>query len=128
MQFSDFNINSSLLNALSDLNISTPTTIQEKAFPVIMSGRDVVGIAQTGTGKTISYLLPCLRQWKFTKEKHPTILVVVPTRELVLQVVEDVEKLAKFRAARVWTKSFLWHCRPATMVRPAARRRLISAM
>ncbi|MDO9154446.1 MAG: DEAD/DEAH box helicase [Paludibacter sp.] len=101
MQFSDFNINSALLNALSDLNITQPTTIQEKAFPVIMSGRDMVGIAQTGTGKTISYLLPCLRQWKFTKEKTPTILVVVPTRELVLQVVDDVESLAKYMNIRV---------------------------
>ena len=55
MQFSDFNINSPLLNALSDLNITTPTTIQEKAFPVIMSGRDVVGIAQTGTGNVFDF-------------------------------------------------------------------------
>lgn len=101
MTFTDFNINTPLLNALSDLNIVTPTTIQEKAFPVIMSGRDVVGIAQTGTGKTISYLLPCLRQWKFTKEKSPSILVVVPTRELVLQVVEDVEQLTKYMNIRV---------------------------
>ena len=101
MLFSEFNINSPLLNALSDLNISQPTTIQEKAFPVIMSGRDVVGIAQTGTGKTISYLLPCLKQWKYTKEKSPSILIVVPTRELVLQVVDDVEKLAKYMNIRV---------------------------
>ena len=101
MTFTDFNISTPLLNALNDLNIITPTTIQEKAFPVIMSGRDVVGIAQTGTGKTISYLLPCLRQWKFTKEKSPSILVVVPTRELVLQVVEDVEQLTKYMNVRV---------------------------
>lgn len=101
MTFTDFKISTPLLNALNDLNIITPTTIQEKAFPVIMSGRDVVGIAQTGTGKTISYLLPCLRQWKFTKEKSPSILVVVPTRELVLQVVEDVEQLTKYMNVRV---------------------------
>jgi len=101
MQFSSFKINSSLLNALNDLQITTPTTIQEKAFPVIMSGRDVVGIAQTGTGKTISYLLPCLHQWKYTKDKSPTVLIVVPTRELVLQVVEDVEKLSKYMQIRV---------------------------
>ena len=88
MTFTDFNINSPLLNALDDLGISQPTTIQEKAYPVILSGRDMVGIAQTGTGKTIAFLLPTLRQWKFSKEKSPTILVVVPTRELVLQVVE----------------------------------------
>lgn len=101
MQFSDFNITSPLINALDDLNITQPSTIQEKAFPVIMSGRDMVGIAQTGTGKTIAYLLPCLRQLKFSKEKHPSILVVVPTRELVVQLVDDVEKLTKYMNVRV---------------------------
>lgn len=101
MTFSELNINTPLLNALQDLNIQTPTTIQERAFPVIMSGRDMVGIAQTGTGKTISYLLPSLRQWKFSKEKHPTILIVVPTRELVLQVTDDVKSIAKYMNIRV---------------------------
>ena len=101
MTFTDFNINSPLLNALSDLGLTQPTTIQEKAYPVIMSGKDMVGIAQTGTGKTIAYLLPSLRQWKFTKEKHPQILVVVPTRELVIQVVEQVEKLTTYMNVRV---------------------------
>ena len=101
MQFSDLNLNSPLLNALNDLGITQPTTIQERAFPVIMSGRDVVGIAQTGTGKTIAYLLPSLRSWKFTKEKHPQILIVVPTRELVVQVVEQVEKLTAYMNVRV---------------------------
>lgn len=101
MQFSDLNLNSAILNALNDLNITTPTTIQERAFPVIMSGRDVVGIAQTGTGKTIAYLLPTLRQWKFSKEKAPSVLIVVPTRELVLQVVDDIEKLTKYMNVRV---------------------------
>ena len=65
-----------------------------------MSGRDVVGIAQTGTGKTIAFLLPCLRQWKFTKEKHPQILILVPTRELVLQVEEEAKKLAAYMTRR----------------------------
>jgi len=101
MTFTDFNINTPLLNALSDLGLTQPTTIQEKAYPVIMSGKDMVGIAQTGTGKTIAYLLPCLRQWKFTKEKYPQILIVVPTRELVVQVVEQVEKLTKYMNVRV---------------------------
>lgn len=101
MTFADFNINTPLLNALTDLGISQPTTIQEKAFPVILSGRDMVGIAQTGTGKTIAFLLPTLRQWQYSKEKNPTILIVVPTRELVLQVVEQVEKLTRYMNVRV---------------------------
>jgi ATP-dependent RNA helicase RhlE len=66
-----------------------------------MSGQDVLGIAQTGTGKTFAYLLPTLRQWTFTKEKFPQILIIVPTRELVVQVVSDVEKLTKFMNVRI---------------------------
>ena len=101
MNFTELNINTPLLNALNDLGITQTTTIQERAYPAIMSGRDIVGIAQTGTGKTIAYLLPSLRLWKFTKEKSPQILIVVPTRELVVQVVEQVELLTKYMQVRV---------------------------
>ena len=96
MTFEQLNLNAPLLSALKDLGYKTPTTIQEKAFSVIMSGRDVTGIAQTGTGKTVAYLLPCLRQWKFSKDRTPQVLVVVPTRELVVQVVEEVKKLSTY--------------------------------
>jgi len=101
MTFFDLNLTSPLLNALDDLGMKNPTTIQEKAFPVILSGRDIVGIAQTGTGKTIAFLLPCLRQWKFSKDKNPTIVIVVPTRELVQQIVDEVSKLTKYMQVRV---------------------------
>jgi ATP-dependent RNA helicase RhlE len=93
MTFEDLNLNAALQSALADLGYTNPTTIQHKVFPVAMSGRDVCGIAQTGTGKTFAYLLPCLKQWKFSKEKTPQILIVVPTRELVAQVVETVKEL-----------------------------------
>ncbi len=83
-----------LLNAVADLGYTTPTTIQEKVFSVVMSGADVCGIAQTGTGKTLAYLLPLLNGWKYSKTKEPQILVLVPTRELVTQVVEAVKNLA----------------------------------
>lgn len=96
MTFSELNLNTSLLNALDDLGYHTPTTIQHKTFSTAMSGADVCGIAQTGTGKTIAYLLPCLRQWKFSRERAPQILIVVPTRELVVQVVETVNKLTTY--------------------------------
>lgn len=96
MTFEDLNLTKPLLNALEDLGLTTPTTIQEKVFSVIMSGQDVCGIAQTGTGKTFAYLLPCLRQWKFSKDRHPQILVIVPTRELVVQVVEAVQQLTTY--------------------------------
>ncbi len=96
MTFEDLNLNNALLSALNDAGYTNPTTIQHKVYPVVMSGRDVCGIAQTGTGKTFAYLLPCLKQWKFSKEKYAQILVIVPTRELVAQVVESVKELTTY--------------------------------
>jgi ATP-dependent RNA helicase RhlE len=101
MTFDDLNLNASLRNALSDLGLIHPTTIQHKTFSVAMSGQDAIGIAQTGTGKTYAYLLPCLRQWKYNKIKTPQILIIVPTRELVVQVVEETEKLSRYMELRV---------------------------
>lgn len=96
MTFQDLNLTKPLLNALNDIGYEHPTTIQEKGFPVIMSGKDVLGIAQTGTGKTLAYLLPVLRLWTFSKQRFPQILVIVPTRELVVQVVEEINKLTTY--------------------------------
>jgi ATP-dependent RNA helicase RhlE len=101
MTFDELNLNTPLQNALNDLGYVHPTTIQHKAFSVIMSGKDVVGIAQTGTGKTFAYLLPCLRQWKYSKDKVPQVLIIVPTRELVTQVVEEIQKLGKYMSVDV---------------------------
>ena len=98
--FKDLNLTKQLVNALSDIGFENPTPIQEKAFPVIMSGKDVVGIAQTGTGKTFSYLLPILRQITFSEQRQPRVLIVVPTRELVQQVVGEIEKLSKYMNVR----------------------------
>jgi len=101
MTFNELNLNAPLLNALTELGYTQPTTIQEKAFSVIMSGRDVCGIAQTGTGKTFAYLLPCLRQWKYSKDRFPQMLIIVPTRELVVQVVEAVKQLSAYLTLEV---------------------------
>lgn len=101
MTFEDLNLNTQLSHALADLKISEPTVIQQKVFPVVMSGRDVVAVAQTGTGKTFGYLLPCLRQWQYSKDKHVQILVLVPTRELVVQIVEAAEKLSVYLNVKV---------------------------
>jgi ATP-dependent RNA helicase RhlE len=101
MTFRDLNLNKSLLNALDDLNINVPTSIQRKSFSPIMAGGDIVGIAQTGTGKTYAYLLPCLRLWKFTKSAAPQILIMVPTRELVTQVVSEVKNLTSYITVEV---------------------------
>lgn len=96
MQFSDFNINKFLLRALEEAGFEEPTTIQEKVFAPVMSGKDIVGIAQTGTGKTFAYLLPLLSMWKYNKQLLPQILVVVPTRELVTQLESEIEKLTPY--------------------------------
>lgn len=97
MQFSDLKIIKPLLNALDEMGLETPTTIQEKAFSIIMSGKDVCGIAQTGTGKTLAYLLPCIQMLEFTPTRFPQMLIIVPTRELVIQVVAMAKKLCEFR-------------------------------
>ena len=101
MTFDDLNLNSPLRNALQDMEFRNPTPIQREAFPIIMSGKDVVGVAQTGTGKTFAYLLPLLRLFKFSKEKNPRVLIVVPTRELVIQQVGELEKLTEYMNVKV---------------------------
>ena len=101
MTFQDLNITTPLRNALEDIDITTPTPIQEQSFSTIMSGKDMVGIAQTGTGKTFAYMLPILRMLKYSEQKNPRVLVLVPTRELVVQVVEEIEKLTAYMNVRI---------------------------
>ena len=96
MTFRDLNLTNPLWKALDEAGFNKPTTIQQKAFSVVMSGRDVQGIAQTGTGKTIAYLLPLLKTWSFGKNRHAQILIIVPTRELAVQVMEEAQILAKY--------------------------------
>ena len=98
--FEQFNLPKSVQKAIDELGFTTPTPIQEKSFAVIMSGRDMMGIAQTGTGKTFAYLLPLLKLYKFTPTHTPKIVILVPTRELVVQVVEEVEKLTQYMSVR----------------------------
>ncbi|MBU2913434.1 DEAD/DEAH box helicase [Reichenbachiella agariperforans] len=99
--FAALNLNKAMLRAIEDLGFDTPTPIQQEAFPVISSGSDVIGISQTGTGKTFAYMLPLLQQLKFSKEKNPRILILVPTRELVVQVVEQVKSYSAYMTLRV---------------------------
>lgn len=98
--FDDFKINKQLKSAIKELDIIYPTAIQRESFSTIMSGKNVVGIAQTGTGKTMAYLLPIIQQYKYTDARDPRVLIVVPTRELVMQVVEEIEALTEFISMR----------------------------
>ena len=98
--FEQFNLPKSLQKAIDELGFVEPTPIQEKSFNTILSGKDIMGIAQTGTGKTFAYLLPILKQWKFQPTEAPRVVILVPTRELVVQVVEEIEKLTKYMSIR----------------------------
>lgn len=98
--FEQLQLPPSVQKAIDELGFTHPTPIQVKALPVILSGRDVMAIAQTGTGKTFAYLLPLLKQWKFQKIDTPRVLILVPTRELVVQVHEEIEKLTKYMSVR----------------------------
>lgn len=99
--FENFKLSKQLYNAIDELGFNKPTPIQEKALPVILSGRDMVGIAQTGTGKTLAYLLPILQELKFSKQLNPRVLILVPTRELVIQLVENIKSLTTYMNIRV---------------------------
>jgi len=94
--FDDIKISKPIKNALLDAGFTKPTEIQLQAFSAIRSGADTVGIAQTGTGKTLAYLIPILMKLSYAQNFDPRALIVVPTRELVLQVCESVELLSPY--------------------------------
>lgn len=101
MTFEDLKITRQFLNAIDDLGFEKPLLIQEKAIPVIFSGQDCIGIAQTGTGKTLAYGIPLVQKIKYAQGETPRGLVLVPTRELVVQVVEHIEAFSKYTDLRV---------------------------
>ncbi len=98
--FTDLKLTKQLFNAVSELGFISPTPIQKEAFSIIRSGKNVVGISQTGTGKTLAYMLPILSNLKFSKQNTPRVLIIVPTRELVLQLVKQIETYTKFMTIR----------------------------
>ena len=98
MAFTDLNISKQILDALAEAGFEEP--IQREAFPVIRSGKDMIGIARTGTGKTLAYLIPILMKLHYAQGKYPRAIVIVPTRELVVQVCESVELLTEYMDIR----------------------------
>jgi ATP-dependent RNA helicase DeaD len=99
--FSELNLNSAILDALQHAKYITPTPIQAALIPHAVEGRDVIGQAQTGTGKTAAFLLPFLNSWREDEETPgPHALVLAPTRELVVQVNAEARKLAPSPAVR----------------------------
>jgi ATP-dependent RNA helicase RhlE len=100
MRWTDFNLNKQLLDAVAEAGFESPTEVQEKCIPLILGGQQVIGIAQTGTGKTAAYLLPILMKAKFAQGTDPRVLILVPTKELVVQVAAQVAALSKFTDLR----------------------------
>ncbi len=93
--FADFDLAAPLLQAVNEAGYETPTPIQKEMIPHVLAGRDVVGQAQTGTGKTAAFALPLLSMLQPTKDKSPQILVLAPTRELAIQVAESFTDYGK---------------------------------
>jgi len=93
--FKDLGLPEFILNAVSDLGFETPSPIQQICIPHLLEGRDVLGMAQTGSGKTAAFSLPILAQID-PKEKHPQLLVMAPTRELAIQVADACEQFVKY--------------------------------
>ncbi len=100
--FFDMNIDAEILSALKENNIEQPTPIQKEAIPYLLEGKDVIGQAQTGTGKTFAYAIPLLERID-KRRKTVQALIMCPTRELSLQVCKEVEKLAKYTNVKATT-------------------------
>jgi len=104
MSFSTLQLSTPILNAIADLGYSKPTAIQEQAIPIVLSGKDLIATAQTGTGKTASFVLPLLEllnsRYKETNQKlrgkRIRALILVPTRELAVQVEASISHYAKY--------------------------------
>ena len=96
MKFSDLGLSSELSRAVADLGYESPTPIQEKSIPVVLMGRDILGSAQTGTGKTASFTLPMIDILASgrAKARLPRTLILAPTRELAAQVADSFEKFS----------------------------------
>ena len=98
--FDDFKLNPQILNAIADAGFTTPTPIQQKAIAPILSGQDIMGVAQTGTGKTAAFVLPILMKLKYAQGVDARALIISPTRELGMQIEENIKTFAKYTDLR----------------------------
>lgn len=103
MKFTELELNNQLLDAIKEIGFSDMTPIQEKAIPEGLKGKDITGLAQTGTGKTISFLVPIIQKILTENKTGPTALILAPTRELVLQICDEAKRLLKFTDKKIAT-------------------------
>ena len=100
MSFQDFGLHESLIKVLPEIGYENPTAIQQQAIPIVMTGKDLLGSAQTGTGKTAAFLLPILHRLLAEPAEGTQVLVLEPTRELALQVEEQAKVYSKYTQLR----------------------------
>ena len=102
MTFKDLNITEPILKAIEEKGYTNPTPIQEKAIPAALTGKDILGCAQTGTGKTAAFAIPIIQHLQANKDKNKSIkaLILTPTRELALQISECIDDYAKYTQVR----------------------------
>jgi ATP-dependent RNA helicase DeaD len=94
--FASLGLEAALLTTLEMLGYEEPTPIQREAIPPLLAGRDLLGRAATGTGKTAAFTLPILQRLAHSaRQEHPSVLILVPTRELAMQVCEAVKRYGK---------------------------------
>lgn len=98
--FEDLKLNKQLLNAVEELGYKSPTPVQQKTIPAILAGHDIIGIAQTGTGKTAAYLLPLLYKIKYPQGQIPRALILAPSKELAIQIFENLQQLSRYCGTR----------------------------
>ena len=101
-QFADFKLNKQLLTAVADAGFTEPTPVQVQTIPLLLAGHDLLGIAQTGTGKTAAFGLPLLMKVKYAQGTHPRALVLAPTRELAIQLESHLQRLAVHTDLRIF--------------------------
>ncbi|MBP1669080.1 MAG: hypothetical protein H6Q21_1446 [Bacteroidetes bacterium] len=99
MNFSELNLDDELLKAISYMGFETATPVQEKVIPVILENRDLIACAQTGTGKTAAYVLPILNKLIFRQLHGVDTLIIVPTRELAIQIEQQIQGFSYFISA-----------------------------
>ncbi len=99
--FSQFGFNKQILTAINDCGYKMPTPVQQQAIPKILAGKQVIGIAHTGTGKTAAYILPLLKILGYPQSNEPRCLIVVPVHELCIQVQNAAASLATYTGLRI---------------------------
>jgi len=95
MSFTKFNFHPRIQDGIQAMGYTTPTPIQQKSIPAILQGRDVMGLAQTGTGKTAAFVLPIMQHLINSPRRGTRALIVAPTRELAEQIHESIEELGR---------------------------------